>query len=145
MFTCGRQILSLNKSTQNCTISLCILSLIVLCLFYSCKTTSPRNMSCTTILQFSTGACKNQNLVLDQAHFWDTSWFWFVLPLKNEKCWTNPMNNINCQSYADVLSVDRIRSDPLQIRTQVGQITQKAIRARPMWLSFFIFLYQYLF
>ena len=34
------------------------------------------------------------------------------------------MNNINEQSYADVLSVDRIRNDPLQIRTQVGQITQ---------------------
>ena len=34
------------------------------------------------------------------------------------------MNNINEQSYADVLSIDRIRNDPLQIRTQVGQITQ---------------------
>ena len=43
---------------------------------------------------------------------------------KNEKCSTNLMNNINEQSYADVLSVDRIRNDPLQIRTQVGQITQ---------------------
>ena len=35
--------------------------------------------------------------------------------LANEKCSTNPMNNINEQSYADVLSVDRIRNDPLQI------------------------------
>ena len=34
------------------------------------------------------------------------------------------MNNKNEQSYADVLSIDRIRNDPLQIRTQVGQITQ---------------------